>query len=84
MRRTCVEEAPDAVLVDVPADRARAYEALQLLQAIRADSSARPLLVLTWQLLPQRVGDRTLVLEKPFPVTALREALDALMRATGK
>jgi len=80
LRRTCADKAPDAMLFDVPADRAEGDKALELLQATCADLPAIPVLVLTWQRLPQRLAEGVFVLEKPFAFAALREAIDTLMR----
>jgi DNA-binding NtrC family response regulator len=80
VRQACAEQMPHAVLFDVPAHLGRAYEALKQLQLVRGDLPATPMLVLAWQRLPEHVVKGLWMLEKPFSVAALREAIERLMR----
>src|SRR5204863_37466 len=73
-------ETPDAMVFDVPGHLGQGYEALKLLQTMREDHPALPVLVLVWQPLTQPLSDRVLVLQKPIQVGALRDAVGALMR----
>lgn len=81
VRQACADETPDAMLFDVPGHLAQGYEALKLLQAVRKDLPAMPVLVLAWQRLPQRLAEGVLMLEKPFAVAALREGIETLLRS---